>query len=188
MANDTEADSPFFVVNDQVITHIQPICTPVFAPFLSVVVDVKFSNALVDNGTPNVIGPVDTVRAALESVGYDIIETTDENNITNIFVCRSHPATPQLVSNFILGNVRLLAHPRAFWLQLPVKHGGALHRLGGERAQPYGGWQDVHGEHPRDNDRQCADLADRADVVPGAVRAAQSECEHDRVRGPQVRN
>ena len=29
VANDTEADSPFFVVNDQVVTHIQPICTPV---------------------------------------------------------------------------------------------------------------------------------------------------------------
>ena len=56
---------------------------------MRVVAYVKFFNTLVDNGTPNVIGPVDTVRAALESVGYDIIETTDENNITNIFVRRS---------------------------------------------------------------------------------------------------
>ena len=104
------------MVNDQVVTHIQPICTPVFASFLNVVAYVKFSNAPVDNGTPNVIGPVDTVRAALESVGYDIIETTDENNITNIFVRRSLPATPHFVSDFISGNVRLLTYPRALWL------------------------------------------------------------------------
>ncbi|TBU23043.1 acid protease [Dichomitus squalens] len=74
VVNTTEADSPFFVVGDQVVTHIQPIF---------------------DNGTPNVIGPLDTVRAALESVGYAIIETTDDNNVTNIFGtydCSCEPA------------------------------------------------------------------------------------------------
>ena len=83
----------------------------------------------------------------------------------------------------LAGNVRLRAQTRAVWLQLPPKQGRALRRPQRERAQPDRGREDVHGEHPRDVHARRAHLADRADVVPGAVGAAQPEREHSRVCG-----
>ncbi|KAI0754498.1 aspartic peptidase domain-containing protein [Daedaleopsis nitida] len=63
--NTTEADSPVLVVDGKSVTHLIPIF---------------------DNGTPNIIGPVDIVRSVLLSVGYDLIEQTDsESGITNVF-------------------------------------------------------------------------------------------------------
>ena len=87
----------------------------------------------------------------------------------------------------LTGHIRLLAPPSALRLQLPSKHGGALHRRRCERAEPHRGREDVHGQHPRDVHRHCAGLADRADVVPGTLRATQPEREHDRLRGPRVK-
>ncbi|KAI0754499.1 acid protease [Daedaleopsis nitida] len=63
--NNTEADSPVLVVDGKSVTHLIPIF---------------------DNGTPNIIGPVDIVTSVLLSVGYDLIEQTDaESGITNVF-------------------------------------------------------------------------------------------------------
>ncbi|KAI0031013.1 acid protease [Vararia minispora EC-137] len=62
--NDTAEDSPLLVINDQPFTHII---------------------AIFDNGTPNIIGPIETVRAALLSVGYNISETSDSSGASFVF-------------------------------------------------------------------------------------------------------
>ncbi|KAI0770654.1 acid protease [Fomes fomentarius] len=55
--NSTADDSPVLVVNGKSLGHI-------YATF--------------DSGTPNVIGPLEQVRAALQSVGYNISEQTND--------------------------------------------------------------------------------------------------------------
>ncbi|KAI0770651.1 acid protease [Fomes fomentarius] len=72
--NDTEADSTLLVVDGNPITHLVPIF---------------------DNGTPNIIGPLDIVRSTLLSVGYNISEHTDSDNITTVlgtYDCARPPA------------------------------------------------------------------------------------------------
>ena len=49
----------------------------------------------VDNGTPNVIGPLETVRSVLKSVGYSLVEHTNSQGTTTVLVrlfC-THPLT-----------------------------------------------------------------------------------------------
>ncbi|KAI0642938.1 acid protease [Trametes meyenii] len=55
--NSTEADSAVLVIDGKPFSHIMPTF---------------------DNGTPNVIGPLSTVRAVLEAVGYNITEQTND--------------------------------------------------------------------------------------------------------------
>ncbi|KAI0694758.1 acid protease [Earliella scabrosa] len=72
--NDTEADSALLVVNDEPITHVVPIF---------------------DNGTPNIVGPVNIVRDLLRSLGYNLNERTDSDNITTVlgtYDCARAPA------------------------------------------------------------------------------------------------
>ncbi|OSC98013.1 acid protease [Trametes coccinea BRFM310] len=57
VVNSTEADSAILVVDGQPFSHIVPTF---------------------DNGTPNIIGPLDTVKAMLQSVGYNITEQTND--------------------------------------------------------------------------------------------------------------
>ncbi|KAI9066029.1 acid protease [Trametes sanguinea] len=57
VVNSTEADSPILVVDGKPFSHIVPTF---------------------DNGTPNIIGPLATVKAILQSVGYNITEQTND--------------------------------------------------------------------------------------------------------------
>ncbi|TFK91013.1 acid protease [Polyporus arcularius HHB13444] len=62
--NQTEADSALLVIDGEPVTHLIPIF---------------------DNGTPNIIGPLDVVRSALLSVGYNLTEQTDSDGISTVF-------------------------------------------------------------------------------------------------------
>nr|VWO95943.1 LMP1 [Ganoderma boninense] len=64
VTNKTAAASPILVIDGKQVAHIEPIF---------------------DSGTPNVIGPLDTVRSALQSVGYELLEHTDSQGITTVF-------------------------------------------------------------------------------------------------------
>ncbi|PIL35123.1 hypothetical protein GSI_02912 [Ganoderma sinense ZZ0214-1] len=64
VTNKTAAGSPILVIDGKQVAHIEPIF---------------------DSGTPNVIGPLETVRSALQSVGYALVERTDSQNITTVF-------------------------------------------------------------------------------------------------------
>ncbi|EJF56037.1 acid protease [Dichomitus squalens LYAD-421 SS1] len=71
--NSFEADSPILVLNGKSFGDIV---------------------ATFDNGTPNIIGPLETVRAALQAAGYDLQEVTSDDitTVLGTYDCSRPPA------------------------------------------------------------------------------------------------
>ena len=87
VTNKTADGSPILVIDGKEVTHIEPIRASFYpsqaAPLMCQPPDLR---PIVDSGTPNIIGPLESVRSALQSVGYKIVEHTDSHSTTTIFV------------------------------------------------------------------------------------------------------